>query len=541
MPFVFWNSTEVVLVVPTQQSGTHGCIPTTHGSNASISRYWLVLTTTLWVSLSSCAGLTGIKDYQRPDVPSKSEWSQTTEKPVTASDVIRPDWWTNFRDPYLDSLVQQAIGSSIDLKIAVARVERAEAEFGGAQDRSLPTVNVGAGAQFQSQRSLVPPSPGVLPLVPGLSLLTAPQGKESFRTSSSGSYSLQGALNWEIDIWGKLKKGAQAAEAGYKATEADWRATYLTMVTEVADTYFLIRLLDELLDQQQRTLTANQQILSIYQAQFNQGIASSTQILSQKSEINRLTTQQLDFKRQRILAENSLATLLGKPAGDVKVPAASLRDKVHLVTVPVGLPSDLLARRPDIIAAEYRVLQAYQLVGEAKLARLPSISLTASGGFASTALSTLLKTWTFGIGPSINIPIFDPTLKANVKIREAENREVEELYRKTILTAFQEVEDALTNLAYRKQQKEQLEEQAKQLRLVRDQMQAQLRAGVVSYLQVFETERSLLDTEQGLLTIHQQILSDTVRLYKALGGGWPRETIKVSLQADMTPEQHATT
>lgn len=531
----------MAIVVFTKKPGRHGRRLIIHGLDARISMRWLLLASTLWMSLSSCANLAGLEDYKRPEVASKTEWSQQTDKTVSASEVIRPDWWANFGDSYLSSLVQQAIGGSIDLRIAVARIERATAELGGAEGRLLPTVNVGAGAQFQSERRLVPPSPGVIPLVPGLSLLTTPQENESFQTSSSGSYSLQGALNWEIDIWGKLKKRTQAAEAGYKASEADWRATYLTLVSEVADTYFQIRLLDELIGQQQRVLVTNQQFLSIYQAQFNQGIASSTQVLSQKSEINRLETQLLDFKRQRTLAENSLATLLGKPAGDLKVPATGLRDSVQLVEVPIGLPSELLARRPDIIAAEYRVLQTYQLVGEAKLARLPSVSLTSSGGLASTALSTLLKTWTFGIGPSINIPVFDPSLKANVKIREAENRETEEQYRKTVLTAFQEVEDTLTNLAYHKQQKEQLQEQARHLRLVRDQVQAQLRAGLVSQLQVFETERSLLNAEQALLAIHQQILSDTVRLYKALGGGWSQETIKMSLRADKMPEQHSIT
>jgi multidrug efflux system outer membrane protein len=470
-----------------------------------------LLASPLLVSLVSCANLIGSEDYKRPEVPAKTEWSQQTGKPISASEIIRPDWWSSFQDAYLDSLVQQAVAENIDLRIAVARIEKAGAEVGGAEARSLPTLTVGGQAQVLTQGTEA--------------------GSKSFRESGS-QYAIGGAggqgpfLNWEIDIWGKLAKGTQAAEASYKATEADWRATYLTLVSDVANIYFLIRLLDEQIDQQQRTLANNQQILAIYELQLREGIASSTQMLSQKGEINRLSNELLDLRRQRALAVNSLATLLGKPAGNFSIPPGNLLDNVHLVEVPTGLPSDLLSRRPDIVAAEYRIVQSYQLVGESKLALLPSISLTSQGGLVSTMLSSLVKTWTFGIGPSINIPLFDPNLQANVKIREAENKEVAQVYRKTVLTAFQEVEDALTNLAYHRQQKEQLEEQVANLRTVRNQVEAQLQAGIVSQLQVFETERSLLVAEQSLLAIYQQILSDTVTLYKALGGGWPKESVK---------------
>lgn len=466
-----------------------------------------VVAGSLVLALAACANLAG-PEYEQPNTPVKTAWSQGSGIQVSASEVIRPDWWTGFRDPYLNTLVQQAIAENIDLKILVARVDQAAAEFGGAEDQFLPTLTAGSSAQYIRSRSRT--------------------GDGSFTQSGDRQYGASAQLNWEIDIWGKLRKAAEAAQANYRATEADWRAAYLEVISAVADTYFQIRLFDEQIAQQQQTLASNQRILDVYERMLGNGLITTTVVKGQKAEINRLQERLLEFQRLRSLAVNALATLLGKPAGDFRVPVAGLRDTVQLVGVPVGLPADLLARRPDIIAAEYRVLAAHNLIGEARLARLPSIQLTGSGGGASSAFSNLLKTWTFGIGPSINLPIFDPSIETNIEFRKAEAQEAEQQYRQTVLQAFQEVEDALTNLAYRKQQREELEAAAAELRVVRDHIQAQLAAGMVSRLEVFESERSLLQAEQNLLAIHQQILSDTVTLYKALGGGWPKEAVGMS-------------
>jgi NodT family efflux transporter outer membrane factor (OMF) lipoprotein len=459
------------------------------------------------VVLTACASLAG-PEYERPATPTKAAWSQSAEAQVSPREVVRPDWWTGFRDPYLDSLVQQAIAENLDLKILVARIDQAAAEFGGAEDQFLPTLTAGTSAQYTRSRG-------------------ASRGG-SFRQTSDRQYGASAQLNWEIDIWGKLRKATDAAEANYRATEADWRAAYLGVIATVANTYFQIRLLDEQVIQQQQALANNERILGIYESLRNDGIVATTAVLSQKAEINRLQNQLLELQRLRILAENSLATLLGKPAGNFTVPVAQLRQAVQLLNVPIGLPSELISRRPDIVAAEYRVLAAHNLIGEARLARLPSIRLTGSGGGASSAFSNLLKTWTLGIGPFIDIPIFDPSIETNIQFREASAREAEEQYRQTVLNAFQEVEDALINLAFRQEQKKELEAEAAQLRAVRERIHTQLEIGIVSRLDVFESERSLLQAEQELLAIHQLILSDTVTLYKALGGGWPEQAIGAS-------------
>lgn len=449
------------------------------------------------ILLPACANLGG-PDYQRPELPVKKGWSQN----ASTAEAIQLDWWTAFGDSYLNSLIEKAIAQSIDLKILAARSEVAEAVIDQARAGALPTVNLGFGANVQK--------------VTGQSTTT--------------QYNTGSALNWELDIWGKFKKGVKAQTAAYKATEADWRAGYLTLVSTVATSYFQIRQFDEQIERQQAYLNQNEQILAIYESMYQEGLIPETQVLQQKAEISRLKTGLLELNRLRTVTENVLATLLGIPAGELQVPRGYLQGTIQLMGVPPGLPADLLSRRPDIIAAEYRVLQSHELSGQAKLAKLPSITLTARGGTASFQLSDLMKMWTFGVLPSINFPIFDPNVNARVKVSKAEAKVAAEEYRRTVFQAFEEVENALTNLAIRKEQKAELEQQIADLKLVSDQVRSQLQEGLISQLQVFEIQRSLLAAELTMLSNYQQILSSTVTLYKALGGGWPEINLQQSFQ-----------
>ena len=225
-----------------------------------------------------------------------------------------------------------------------------------------------------------------------------------------------------------------------------------------------------------------------------------------------------------------MASLLGKAAGDFTVPVDDLSTSVDTLDVPAGLPSDLLSRRPDIIASEYRVLAAYNLVGQARLAKLPSFSLTASAGTASTALADILQAWTFGLSRSITIPLFDPSIQATIKTSEANQRVAESEYRRTVIKAFEEVETTLNNVASRKAQRSLLLEQVDDLAVVQKQIEARLREGLATQLEIFEAERTLLSTRLELLSNKKDILSDTIQLYKALGGGWPKETVNQAQQ-----------
>jgi NodT family efflux transporter outer membrane factor (OMF) lipoprotein len=450
---------------------------------------------------AGCADVS-MAPYQQPQSPEKAAWSGTAPSTgtslVSRADVIAPDWWREFHDPNLDQLVQRAIGSNIDLKVLAARIGVANAQIGEARAGALPTLEAGAGASFEKTTG-------------------QPFVKQ---------YNLGTQTNWDIDIWGKVEKGVQAQTAEFKATEADWRAGYLKLVADVSTTYFQILQFDEQIDQQQLTLQENKDILATYQAMEQNGLMPHTRVLQQSAEINQLANDLIELQRLRALAGNALATLIGVPAGDFALPTGRLQDRVRAPEVPGGLPSQLLKRRPDILAAEYRVLQAYDLTGQAKLAQLPSISLTGRGGTSSFALTDLLKTFTFGLLPSINFPIFDPGVQARLKTSEAQAKVVEQQYRSTVMGAFEEVENTLVNLGAHKKQRGELRQRVDQLLVVAQQTTAQRREGLVSELEVFEIERTLLAAQLALLANHQQILSDTVTLYKALGGGWPPMEVK---------------
>lgn len=455
----------------------------------------LFLQAAVMLLLVSCSNLGG-PEFKRPDAPTKEAWSQQSVNAVAARATIQQDWWNAFGDPYLSDLVERAIASNVDIRILAARTGVAKAAISQAEAGLLPVLSAGGGT-------------------------------DTFKSSGSPSttqYSVASDVIWELDIWGKVRKGVEAQQAEYQASEADWRAGYLVMVADVATAYFQIRQFDEQLDRQEKTLARNRQILDIYTQMFAEGLVPRTTMLQQQAEINRLQTGLLDLQRLRKITENGLATLLGMPADTLRVPKEALR-KVHAVDVPAGLPSELMQRRPDIIAAEYRVLQAYDLAGQARLARLPSVSLTGRGGSASFDLVDLLKSWTVGLSSLVSIPVFDPNVQARIKVSDAQKQLTEEQYRRTVLGAFEEVENSLTNLSNHRQQALELAGRRDKLEVVSDQVYAQLKEGMVSQLEVFEVERTLLDAEQEMLSNHWQILGDTVALYKALGGGWPPEVV----------------
>ena len=446
--------------------------------------------------LAGCSGLGG-PDYQRPQLPAKDSWSQPAGVTVSAAATIRPDWWTGFGDPYLNQLIDRAIAENIDIRILAARTGVARAGIDQASAGLLPTLTGGGST-------------------------------DTFKVSGSPQstkYSVGAEASWELDIWGKVRKGVDAQQAEYQASEADWRAGYLTLVSQVGTAYFQIRQFDQQTERQRETIERNQEILAIYQGMYQEGLVPNTQVLQQQAELNRLQNDLLELQRLRKLTENSLATLLGMPADTLRVPRAAPRSSVTPLAVPAGLPSDLLARRPDIIAAEYRVLRAYNLQGQARLARLPSVSLTGRGGSAGFALADLLDTTTLGLSSLLSFPIFDPNVRAQIKVSEAQTQVVEQEYRRTVINAFEEVENALTDLAAHKAQQQELASRRDKLTTVSEQVYAQLEEGLVSQLEVFEVERTLLDSEQQMLANHWQILTDTITLYKALGGGWPRQTV----------------
>ncbi|MFK7916391.1 MAG: efflux transporter outer membrane subunit [Pseudomonadales bacterium] len=472
-------------------------------------RAWSAGTGLLAVLLVAGCSALGPADYQRPDVSTPGAFAHADGAQVSAQQTIVPEWWTGFSDPYLNDLIDRSVRGNLDLQVSVARVQEAQAAVGQVNASRLPSLTAGANISADGARN---PYTG------------------DFGTTEN--YGANTQLSWEIDTWGKLKQGVQARKAAYRASEADWRAAWLSTVSQVASSYFLLRQLDEQALIQQRSLDAAMAVQVIFSNQYREGLVGNTQVLRQDAEVTSIERGLIELARQRSLAELALATLLGVPAQDLQVPAAALTEAVSELPIPAGLPADLLGRRPDIVAAEYRVLEAHALVGQARLARLPSIRLTgrSNGGsdLASATLSTFVKSLTFGIGPAVSIPVFDPSVRAQLRTSSASAKTREAEYQRTVLAAFQEVESALLNIASRRRQRQALEAELSKLRQVAQQTRAQLQLGMVNQLEVLESERRLLAVDQSLLDVHRNILSDTVTLYKALGGGWEADIVSAA-------------
>jgi NodT family efflux transporter outer membrane factor (OMF) lipoprotein len=461
-------------------------------------RHFIPILAACGLMAGGCSHLAG-PDYQRPDVPGVSAWTNPANTNEIAS--LRTDWWKEFGDNELTLLIEQAITNNYDLRVAAGRVERARALASVADSRRLPTLGLNAGASFELQES----GPGP--------------------AQSSENYQLGAGVNWEIDIWGKLAKGARAAEAEIEASGADWRAAYLQIASEMARQYFRLRQLDELMRIYDLYIADSERILGIYEARAAESLISGDVVLRQRAELRRLERERQELTRDRLTVQNGIAALLGQPAGTLEIPPADLRDVVAEVEVPAGLPSDLLERRPDILAAEYRVLAAFNLAGQARLDRLPSIALTGNAGSVSGSFGDLLNQWVLGGGPVISIPLFDPGKKAQVAVREADVKIASDQYRATVVRAFQEVEDTLINLSSRSGQLTKAGDALNDLQKANAINQAKFEEGLLSQLEVLEDQRSRLQSEQVALDLFARRLNDLVVLYKALGGGWSRESI----------------
>ncbi len=472
---------------------------------AAVSRLGLACVLAALICATGCAGPAASvagPDYHRPEVPQKAEWSELEGRQLNPSEVIRPDWWTEFGDPELDTLIARALGDGLDMKIAALRLDK-------------------AGIQLSKDRYVAKPR---LSLSPTDAIARQKTSNRSGATTARDTELLGAGLSWEIDIWGKIGKDLQIADAKYRSTEMDWRAAHLELVSNVAERYFEIHQFDEQIAQQVSSKQQAEKLLQIYQAQFGEGMIAETQLRNQKAEINSLTNTLLDLNRGRTEAELKLATLVGVPAGDLKIPVGTLRDRVHLLELPAMLPADIMSRRPDVLKAEYNVLQAHHAVGKARLARLPTFSLTAVAKTGASLASTLINSWSFGLATSF-AGMFDRDLKIDVDISKAEVAIAVAEYRSTVLKAFEEVEVALLNLDTRQKQMRELEEQIENLQVVRNVQDGRLKEGLISQLEVFDTERTLLGAQQQMLTTYQQQLTNTVTLYKALGGGWPAENV----------------
>jgi multidrug efflux system outer membrane protein len=411
-------------------------------------------------------------------------------------------WWEVFEDPQLQQLIRTAIQNNYDVRIAATRIMEAQAQLGITRADQLPTV--AAGAEAINERY--------------------PKGKEpylppQFETSAD---SATASLAWELDFWGKYRRATEAARANLLATEWARRAVVSTLVSNVAAAYFELRAYDLQLEIAKRTLASRQESLQLTRTLADGGAGTMLDV-RQAEQLVAVAAETIPETEQRIQQqENFINTLLGNNPGPV-ARGMKLTEQPHLPEVPAGIPSSLLERRPDIRAAEAQLIAANAQIGVAKAAYFPQITLTATSGFQSSALTSLFTGpagfWNFG--GSLAQPIFaGGRIKSGVRLSEARQKEMVLNYQQTIQQAFRGVSDALIGYQksheYRKHQEELLlsAREAAQLSEVR------YRGGATNYLEVLTNETNAFNAELGLTQAQLNELLNLVEIYRNLGGGW---------------------
>ena len=449
------------------------------------------LTVLLMMLAAGCATTSPVLE---PQVSAPPAWSEASTADALA---VSADWWQRFGSAELQALVDDALAGSPDLAIAVERVRQAEAQMRIAGASLFPQVDVGASTSARASRN------------------------DGATARTEGSSAILSA-SYEFDLWGRNAASLRGAQAGLRATVFDRDSARLTLIAGVANAYFEILSLRGRVSSSRENLAIAERVLALVQIRARNGAVSPLDVARQEAAVLSQRAALLPLEQQERQTLAALAVLVGRVPEGFDVQAQGLAD-LAVPSVSPSLPADLLVRRPDLAAAEAQLVAANADLAAARAALLPSIQLTGSAGVASTALLGVVSgsTLTAALAASVLQPIFDGgRLKGQISIAESRERELAEGYRKTILSAFADVESALA-AATRLQQREilqtQVEERAREaLRLA----EVRYREGADDLLSVLDAQRTLFDAQDGLALVRLDRLDAAVALFKALGGGW---------------------
>ena len=464
--------------------------------------------------LNACA--TGPK-YSRPTAPTPPAYKElapgvTTPagewKAATPSEqALRGKWWEIFSDPQLNLLEERVDVSNQNLKVAEAQFRQARAVVRINRAGLYPTISAGPSitAEQTSQRA---PSPS----------LKAGQ--------TVGDYILPFDLSYEVDAWGRVHHTVDAAREGAQASAADLETIRLSLHAELAFDYFELRGLDAQKNLLDSTIVAYQKALDLTTNRYNGGLAAKSEVAQAETQLESTQAQAIDLDVQRAQFEHAVALLVGEPASTFSIPAAPVAGPPPIV--PVGLPSELLERRPDIAAAERRVAAANSEIGVAQAAFYPTLLLSAAGGFEGSSITTWLS-WPsrlFAVGPSLVETLYDAGRRRAVSDQALAAYDASVAsYRENVLTAFQEVEDNLATLrtldAESRKQDQAVQAAERSLALSTNRY----KGGLVTYLEVITAQSAALSNERTAVDILTRRMSSSVLLIKALGGGWNASTL----------------
>jgi outer membrane protein, multidrug efflux system len=463
-------------------------------------------------------------DYNRPDAAVPAHFTGAMD-PV-GTDATLAQWWTGFDDATLDALVARALRDNLDLQTAASRIREARQQEIVAGAAAWPSLSVNPQFTYThlSQNSIS---------LGGLGGLTSSSGAAGGASSANLSgfglpgfdfniYQLGFDASWELDLFGRTRRGVEAARDTTTANVWNGRDTQVSLVAEVANTYLALRTAQRRLVINQHDLARQQDLLSQIRTRATAGLATGLDVRQQETTLAATSSGLPPLAAEVEVRLHALAVLLGAPPESLLDTISAARPPMP-PDIPAGLPAELLRRRPDIRAAERQLAAATANIGVAVADYYPDITLTASPGLVSTALSNLL-TWgsrnlTAGAGLSWNL--FDGgKVNANVAIANEHQQQALLTYRKTILTALQDVEDALTHCEADRARQRDLARQTDSARAADDLSRAQYRSGLVAFSTVLTTEAALLGAEDTSAQNAGTTTADVVALYKALGGGW---------------------
>jgi multidrug efflux system outer membrane protein len=453
-------------------------------------------------------------DYRRPDVAVPAQYRY---EPQQVADTINTAWWNAFGDPALDRLIAEALANNRNVKQAAANVQQAAAVLTETKSQFYPQAGYDAGATRQQ-----------------FSTDFLPNRPSTARTQNT--VTALASASWEIDLWGRIRRQTESAQANLLATEEARRGVILSLVAQVADNYLTLRALDEQLAVAKKTLGVYQESLNLFELQFKFGVASQMNVAQAKSQVQTAAAQIPSIEQQIVNTENALSILLGRNPGPIErgKPVADLAAPA----VPAALPSQLLARRPDVLQAEQQLVAANAQIGAAKALYFPAISLTGGGGAVSDQLAGLFagpnRVWSYG--GSLVGPIFTGGA-VTAQVRQAQGAQQAALfnYEKAVQGAFADVENAL--IAQQKS-RERLAAQQGLVEALRDYARLarlQFNGGYAPYSTVLQAEQQLFPAELTLAQDRAQVFTAAVGVYQALGGGWVTLAESMTAASNVAP------
>jgi NodT family efflux transporter outer membrane factor (OMF) lipoprotein len=442
-------------------------------------------------------------NYKRPNLDLSAAYKeQDGWKPSEPADAIdRGKWWEIYHDDVLNGLEEQVNISNLNVLAAAAAVEESRALLRQAQSSFFPQVNLNA-SRTRTVAGYV-----------------GPDGRGATTATTTNDLGVSGS--WEVDLWGRIRRQTESDRANLQASEAALASARLAAQGALATAYFELRAQDQLQIILNDIVAAEQQSLKITENRYRVGVAAKADVVSAQTQLLTSQSQQVNAPLQRALLEHSIAVLVGQQPANFSIATTAMRSDVP--TVPAGVPSALLERRPDVAQAERQVASANAQIGVAISAFFPTLDITGSDDYRGNTISRLIRTANniWSVGPSLALSVFDAGLRrAEVKQARAAHEVTVDNYRQTVLSALQQVEDDITTLRVLEQQAVIEDAAVKAAREAETLTLNQYKAGTVPYSSVITAQTTRLNSEETALNVLSSRLQASVAMIQALGGGW---------------------